>query len=206
MLAFVSAAFLLFVLFVQNKHDIYAVLFYPYFLLMAAEALISLAREGRKRGPQRAFIVALLALFVLNSAIHIVRPVIANRGYDYYAVTERIKSAVPAEARIAGLPNWWLGLADYDYRSIMNLTYYHFFNGYTLLQGLEAIRPQYLIVDTGLQGLLVDEGYFPSGPGFAMYRLPREEFETFLLERGTKVEEFVDPWHGEFQIYQIRWD
>jgi len=113
---------------------------------------------------------------------------------------------VPPDKRIMGLPNWWLGLADYDYRSILNLTYYHFYNGYSLTQGLEADKPDYLIVDTGLRGLLVDEGAFPSGPGFEIYKLPRRELEAFLAQRGEKKLEFQDPWHGQFEIYKIRWD
>ncbi len=205
-LTFVGTAFLLFVLLVQGKHDIYAILFYPLFLLMVAETFVSLLRESQRLSSQRLFIGALLALFMLNSTVHIARPVYANLGYNYYDVTARIKSAIPAGARVAGLPNWWLGMTDYDYRSIMSLTYYHFFNGYSLTQSLEKMRPAYIIVDSSLEGILVDEGYFSSQPGFAMYDLPRKEFEDFLSQRGTKVDEFTNQWHGQFEIYQIHWD
>ncbi len=206
LVTFVGVAFLLFVLLIQAKHDIYAILFYPFFLLLVAETFTSLLREGRKLEPQRLFMGAILVLFVFNSALHIVRPIAANRNYNYYDVTSRVRSVVPAGARVAGLPHWWLGLSDYDYRSIMNLTYYNFFNDYTLTEGIEAIRPQYLIVDTGLRGLLMDQAGFTSTPGFSMYALPRDEFETFLAQHGRKIDEFVNPWHGTFEIYEIYWN
>jgi 4-amino-4-deoxy-L-arabinose transferase-like glycosyltransferase len=204
---FVGTAFLLFVFLVQGKHDIYAILFYPFFLLMVAEAFASLLREGRRTDPRRIFTGAILVLFVISSALHVARPVYASRGYDYYDVTNRIRQTIPVGARVAGLPTWWLGLSEsYDYRSIMNLTYYHFFNDYTVTQSLEAIHPDYMIVDSGLRGILVDQIGFTSEPGFAMYNLPRDEFEAFLAQRGSKVDEFVNPWHGTFEIYEIHWD
>ncbi len=205
-LTFVGTSFLLFVLLVQGKHDIYAILFYPYFLLMVAEAFVSLLRNARKESYQRLFVGVILVLFVFNSALHVARPVYANRGYDYYNITTRIRGTIPAGARVVGLPNWWLGLADYDYRSIMGATYYHFFNGYSLTESLEKMHPDYLIVDSDLAGILVDDGYFTTQPGFAMYNLPRKEFDDFLSRHGTKIDEFTNQWHGSFEIYQIHWD
>ncbi len=203
---FIGTAFILFVLLIQSKHDIYAILFYPFFLLMVAETLISLLRGSRKMEPQWLFTVAILMLFIFNSAIHIARPIAENRDYDYYAVTNQIRADIPAGARVMGLPNWWLGLADYDYRSVMDLTYYHFFNNYTATQSLETVHPDYIVVDTGLRGLLMDQVGFTSKPGFSMYDLPRGEVEDFLAQRGHKIDEFVNPWHGTFEIYKINWD
>jgi len=60
--------------------------------------------------------------------------------------------------------------------------------------------------DSGLRGLLVDEGYFPPGPGFEIYNLPRKEFNDFLAQQGEKLLEFMGPWHGRFEIYAIRWE
>lgn len=205
LLAFVGTAFLGFVLFVGNKHDVYAILFYPFFLLMVAEAFVSLLRAGRGLAPQRLFVGALLLLFLLNSAVHVARPVLASRDYDYEAITDQIRTVVPEGARVMGMPHWWLGLADHDYRSSLSLTYYHFYNGYSLTEGLEAIRPDVVIVDSAQRGLWVDEGCFPPGPGFEIYKLPRQEFEEFLAERGEKVLEFSDRWHGKFEVYGIRW-
>lgn len=206
LLAFVGASLACFVFFVGNKNDVYAILFYPFFILMVAETLASLITSASNSSQVRAFALVVLVLFVVNSAVHYFRPAISNRNYNYYAVTDQIKQAIPEGARVMGLPNWYLGLSDYDYRSSLGLTYYHILNNYGLTQGLEAIRPDYMIVDSALQGLLVDEGYFPPGPAFEVYKLPKQEFQAFLTERGTKVKEFVNPWHGTFEIYRIHWD
>lgn len=206
LLGFVGVAFAEFVLLVGNKHDVYAILFYPLLMLIVAETLVSLLRARRGMGPERVFAGALIVLSLVSGAVHVTRPVLANRDYDYYAITDRIKGVVPAGARVMGLPNWWLGLAEYDYRSSLGLTYYHYYRGYSLTEALEAIRPDVIIVDSGLRGLLVDEGYFPPGPGFEIYRLPRREFEDFLAQRGQKLVEFSNAWHGRFEVYAIRWD
>jgi 4-amino-4-deoxy-L-arabinose transferase-like glycosyltransferase len=206
LLVFVGASLACFVLFVGNKNDVYAILFYPFFMLMVAEALRSLVASAAQSTAVRVFMLTVLLLFVVNSTIHYLRPAISSRTYNYYAVTDQIRQVIPEGARVLGLPHWYLGLADYDYRSSLGLTYYHIYNKYSLTEGLEAIRPDYVIVDSALQGLLVDEGYFPPGPAFEIYKLPKQELQTFMAERGTKVEEFTNPTHGTFEVYKIRWD
>jgi len=208
LLTFVGVAFSCFVLFVGNKHDIYAILLYPFFMMIIAEVLISLIRQGQEINTQRAFASILLFLILFNGTVHYSRQINDNRHYNYNEIISKIESVIPADnnTRIMGLPHWWLGLAEYDYRSSLNLTFYHMQNGYSLTEGLETEHPDILIVDTGLQGLLVDEGFFPSGPGFEIYKLPRQEFNDFLSQRGDILLEFTDPWHGNFEIYAIDWD
>lgn len=121
-------------------------------------------------------------------------------------MAELIWAAVSVGTRITDLPSWCLDSHNYDYVSAFLLTDCHHLWRFPLAEGLEAVAPDYLIVDSGLRGLLVDEGYFPPGPGFEIYRLPRQEFEGFLAERGEKLLEFSDRWHGEFEIYGIWWE
>jgi 4-amino-4-deoxy-L-arabinose transferase-like glycosyltransferase len=206
LMTFVGAVLTGFILVVGNKSDLYAILFYPFFVLAATEALISLSREQQAASAQRIFVASLLALWIVSNAVHIVRPIYTNRDYDYYAITNRIRPAIARGARVMGLPHWWLGLSDVDYRSSIGLTFYHAYNGLTLTEGLERIRPDVVIVDATQQWLLRDGDDFPTGYGDNAYGLPRREFEAFLKRRGTPVLSFTDPWHGEFHIYQIRWN
>jgi len=206
LLSFIAAVFVGFVLFIGNKHDIYAILLYPFFMLLVAETMVSLIRGQKGFDKQRLFAGTLLALFLFSAGIHFIRSNVNNRNYDYYAITEKIKPYIPSSARVMGLPDWWLGFSEYDYRSSLNLTYYHFLNDYSLTEGLEEIRPDILILDEDLQALLVEKGAYKTNAGFEIYQLPQGEFEEFLATRGEKVLGFWDPWHGWFDIYAIHWE
>ncbi|MBE2224912.1 MAG: glycosyltransferase family 39 protein, partial [Anaerolineae bacterium] len=206
LLSFISAVFAGFVLFIGNKHDVYAILLYPFFMLLVAETMVSLIRDGKASSPQRLFASSLVLLFLVSSGIHYAREVFSSRNYNYYAIMDEIKPYIPPDSRVMGLPNWWLGLAEYDYRSSLNLTYYHFLNDYTLTEGFNEIKPDVLILDRDLQALLVDQEAYKSNAGFQIYQLPRQEFEAVLEERGELVHGFWDPWHGWFDIYILHWD
>ena len=206
LLSFIAAIFLGFVLLIGNKHDVYAILLYPFFMLLVAETIVHLIRDVNSSQAQRLFTGALLALFLVSSSVHYIRTFVSNRDYNYDAIIEEIEPFIPAGGRVMGLPDWWLGLAEYDYSSSLNLTYYHFLNDYTLTEGFEEIKPDLLILDSDLQALLVDEGAYKSNAGFQIYQLPRQEFEAILNERGEKIHGFWNPWHGWFDIYVIHWD
>ena len=205
LLAFAGAAGLGSVLLVGNKSPLYGVLLYPYLMLMVASTFVCLISTAQRLSRQQIFLGALLALFLGNSAVHLARPIYLHRSYDYYAITEWIETVIPPGARVMGLPTWWLGLADHDYRSSLNLTFYQHFNGYSLSEALEAVRPDIIIFDGALAGLLVGEGETLAG-GQELYQLPREAFLAFLEQRGDKLLDFTDPWHGHFEIYAIRWE
>lgn len=206
LLIFTGVAFLNFVLFVGNKHDVYAILLYPFFMLMVAETMVSLVREAEMDSKQRIFAGVLLGLALFSSIVHVARPFASHRSYDYTAITEQIRSYLPPGTRVMGRPEWWLGLADYEYRSNLNLTYYHYQNGYTMAEAFAAVRPDFLIVDTKWRQQLVDENAYPIEPGFGVYNLPREDFDSFLTQHGQELSSFYDPVHGLFEIWAIRWD
>ena len=49
LLVFLGVTFLCFVFFVGNKHDVYAILLYPFMMLAVADTLVSLIRDGEVR-------------------------------------------------------------------------------------------------------------------------------------------------------------
>ena len=205
-LVFVGTVFSSFVLLAGNKHDIYAILLYPYFIIMVAEVFINFIRSTRDNILGYAFVLTVLALTIFSSAYHLARSAQSSRGYNYEAITDQIKQVIPKDARVVALPEWWLGMHDYDYKSILGLSFYNLSNGYNLVEGLEAIHPDILIVEDDLRGLLVDQGYFIANSGFDLYKMPRTEFQDFLSARGEMILDFRDDWHGRFQIYSINWD
>jgi 4-amino-4-deoxy-L-arabinose transferase-like glycosyltransferase len=203
LLIFTGTAFAFFVLFQGYKPDFYAILFYPFLMLMIAETFISFFQITKQVGTFKVFWISVIILYIFNSTIHIAKPVIQNRDYDFGPVISEMQEVLPADARVMGSPTWWLGLSEYDYHSYTNLQYNHFFKGYSLTQGLDHIQPDILIVDDFMRWHLFDGTSMPAlhpEPTF-----PVEEFDAFLARYGTKLLEFTDPWHGLIQIYSINW-
>ena len=153
--------------------------------------------------PQRqAFLIMLTVLYIVNSGMHLARPLAADSKYNYSAMVEEARSHIPSGSLVMALPNWWLGLADYRFSSINNINYYNFSKGYSLAESLNLIRPDVVIVDTDLENLLVNEGYFSLG-SFKAFKLPKMDFENFLIQHGKLLYKFYNPWHGRIEIYKL---
>ncbi len=210
LLSFVAISLVCFAVYPWKKTDLYAILLYPFFMLMAAETLGGLIRAGQAAGRQQIFAGGLLLLFLFSSALHVARPFYDNKDYNYYAAASQIRQVIPANARVLGSPLWWLGLPDYDYRSTHGLRPYQFFNGYSLTKSLNVIRPDYLIVDPILHWTLVDAPYLPPGLDADVFQMPsvgiNQELADFLTQHAKLVLEFTDAWHGLVQVYAIHWD
>ncbi|MFC2036606.1 ArnT family glycosyltransferase [Chloroflexota bacterium] len=208
LLTFVGSAFALFVLLIYNKEEYYAILFYPFFLLAAAEMFVSLLGEPVGARLQRLFATTLLVLFFFSSVMHYAVSILSHFDYDYYAITDRLRAVIPEGARVVARPTWWLGLTEYDYRSLYSLGYYDLDSDFDLTGVLEQVRPDVVIVDDEVRELhLVDYGEFTRGPGlYRFYKYSRQEFEDFLAQRGEILLAFTDPWHGLIEVYGIRWD
>lgn len=202
-LVFTGVTFASFILLSGDKTPLYAINLYPFFMIIAAEGLLSLTRTTRWKAVAWGAGIVLVAFggFALYRTASLIY---TNREYNYYDVTNEIRAVVPADKRIMGMPTWWLGLAEYDYRSSLSLTYYNFFNNYDVRQSFDAIHPDYVIVDGTQQTILVEEGQ-ELVPGMNVYRISREQFMQVLEEQGEMVLEFTNPWHGNFQVYRLDW-
>jgi 4-amino-4-deoxy-L-arabinose transferase-like glycosyltransferase len=206
LLAFVGTVFLLFVLLLQNKTSEYTILLYPYLVVAAAAALTGLLASARGR-TWRTALILLIALFLASSVFHSARLLWTHVRYSYRVVSEQVDRALHDQGRLLAMPTWWLAVPDRDFRSTVTLTDYHYLQGYTLTEALQAVRPDYLLVDELWRSRLVDEGYFPEeGMGRAVFFLPRQEFYDFLAERSRKTLELVDAWHGTLEVYELQWD
>jgi len=205
LLIFIATVFLGFVLLTGNKSFEYAIILYPFFILVAAEAIRSLYHAVAGVISSRALVVAILILLVFSGGLRLARTISGQKDYDYNATVEMMKSVIPNGSRVLGIPVWWLGFNDYDFQSLESLSFFHYINGYSLTEGLEAIKPDYDIFDEDVGLRLVDDNYFGKSV-HEMYKIPGKEFMKFLNLRGTNVLEFSDPGHGNIVIYQIHWD
>ncbi len=204
LLAFTGAAFVSFVLFSGNKTNLYAIHLYPLFMLIVAQLFAALFRRFSGARVRQAAVALVAAVFVAYSGLRVVSAVRSTADYDYYAVTDQLRSAIPAGARVMAMPLWWLGLADYDFSSSLNLAYYRFYNDYDTAEALAVIRPDYLVLDEVQSVVLADESEaLPQG--LNAYRVSRTGFTQALAERGELVLAFTDPYHGSFEVYALRW-
>jgi 4-amino-4-deoxy-L-arabinose transferase-like glycosyltransferase len=194
-----------FVLFVGNKEYLYTIYLYPFFMLMVAAALVSLIDIKGKNIPQSAFFITFLCMYLVSNSYYMVQQLSRHQEYDYYASVTMLQESIPDDARVMGMPQWWFGLNERDFRSINSLTFLHFLKGDSLTQALFEIRPDYIILDNDLRDRLVEEGYYKN-EGFEVYKLPKREFEDFLGKYGEKVIEYFVPFHGRIDLYKIHWD
>jgi len=99
-----------------------------------------------------------------------------------------------------------MGECNKEDLSHKTLQYYNYFNGYDLQEGLEAIKPDFIVTDYYMEGTLFEGVSFVVDEGSGEPRFPYQEFQQFLASQGVKQLEFVDPWHGRIRVYQIDWN
>ena len=209
LVVFLLTILVTFILVVGNKAYLYGILFYPFLMLMIAEAMTDLLHSFKNSPTHRhtyTFMLILLVVFIGTKVWSLGSTYSDFQDYDYYAMTDKIRDVIPSDARIVSVPTWWLGLSDYDYQSSWNLSFYNFYQDYSLEEGLAKLRPDYIIVAGLLRHWQTDSKTFETGPGWTMYHIPRQPFSQFLAEKGEKVLDFHDPWHGRFEVYAINWE
>lgn len=202
LIVYIVLAVTFFALMVFHQDNLYAILFYPFLLLVAAEALTSLFDFQNWRKAANIFALGLVIFTLINSVEHLRRSWSETAGYDYDRVANQIAEVIPDDARVLGMPHWWFAMSDMDYRSTFSIFYYNFFNDYSFLEVLDVIHPDYIIVDKLQREWLTDSDEIAFGyPG-----VPREKLFNFLDEFGEQVTEIDDPWHGPVTVYRISWD
>jgi len=204
LLAFTFGSWLGFVLLVGNKTFLYAIQLYPFLMIMAAAgAIYWLGQIDRPR--IRVVVGAALLALILFDLFGAARSFVQHREYNYNAITEQFRTVIPPGSRVMGMPNWWFGFIDEDYRSSFTINFYHYLNGLSFDEAMALLHPDYLIVDHTTTLLLVDDE--AAAPvQFQAYLIPRAAFETMLAERGELVLAFEDPWHAEIKVYALNWE
>ncbi len=202
LLGFLGIAFVLMALLTGNKNQIYTILYYPILTIFIAEAFIETMREKKVFSQEGLFLGGLLMFSLAVFVILFARPAADARNYDYYRTSNAIDEVIPPGARVVGMPNWWLGLQDVKFQSILGITYLHFLDGKTLTEALDTLRAEYLIVDPSIRSRLVDQGYFSPG-SFDAYKMPRQEFTGYLQANAEKILEYEDPIDGIIEVYRI---
>ena len=110
-----------------------------------------------------------------------------------------------------GPPTYWLLLHEYRYLGWMQYIVYKTFDPKTSIENaFRELRPNFLIFDADMRQYILPDQKRPPRSGFQRYlwerRLPAQELDAFLLERGKLVDSFDTPAYGEIQIFSLDWD
>ena len=110
-----------------------------------------------------------------------------------------------------GPPTYWLLLHEYRYFGWMQYIVYKTFDSKTSIENaFRELRPNFLILDADMRQYILPDQQSPPRSGFQLYlwerRLPAQELDSFLLERGKLVDSFDTPAYGEIQIFSLDWD
>ena len=204
LLAFTLGSWLGFVLLVGSKTFLYPILLYPFLMIIVAAAVPYVFSRIHRQAIKLLVPAAIITLLGVN-LLTMLQNAVAFHGYDYDAVVQRFRSVIPPGSRVMGMPEWWFGFVEDDYRSNLTLNFYNSLNGLSFDEAVDKVRPQYFIVDNTIASLLVEEGQTLPGH-IDTYAIPRAPFEALLAQRGTLALEFDDPWHGTFRIYALEWE
>jgi hypothetical protein len=202
LLGYLSLVFILMALLTANKNQIYTILYYPLLTIFIAESFVTVLREKKILSTEGLFLGGMLCCSLAVFAISFARPVSEARGYSYEQTSQAIDSVIPEGAKVLGMPNWWLGLQDVQYRSILGVTYLHFLDGKSLTEALDSMQPEYIILDPAIRGRLVDQGYFSPG-SFNAYLWPRQEFQDYLQTKGEVILEYDAPIDGLIEVIRM---
>lgn len=207
MFAVLMTGVVLLAIFEREKFILYFAAMWPWVVLIAATGFVVAMRSAWP-----ALRIAAIALFVLGcldgvrAELELARK--ASSRASYASIADRLRSEVPRDARVMGLPPWWFALEPHvrDYRS---LTVPMFFlgiddpTGRTFIERLDAIDADVLLLDQAMIDYIGGpRADWAKGPGT---RNPgAEDLEKFVAMRSVRRVDLSDPSYGRFEIHYLR--
>jgi 4-amino-4-deoxy-L-arabinose transferase-like glycosyltransferase len=192
---------LLFATLLRSKNPAYAMALWPLVVLLVAFALLRVWNT-RPEAWVRAAVAALLVGLAGDGLAGSWQRHAATAGVTPYDVFEaRLRETVPRGARVLGLPRFWLGLQETDYR-----TWAVPFDrarspgsGVTLGQALAAIDPEIVLMDPDMEKALAERA-----PVEHPYHSELVEIQAFFAARGATVLTVLkDPTYGPVTVYRL---
>lgn len=192
---------LLFATLLQTKRPSYAIALWPFVVLLVAWLAIRLWNTRPQTLPRLA--VAAVGLWAIGDGVVGLwqRHEAAAGVTSYDSFEARLREVVPRGARVLGLPRFWLGLQETDYRtwavpfSVVRSPG----SRVTLRQALEAVDPQIVLVDPDMADALQQR----AGVG-QPYHSEFVDVEAFFGARRAKLLTILrDPTYGPLKVYRL---
>ena len=199
---FGAGLMLTFALLVGQKAANYLVVLNPYFCLCLAGGITA---DRPDFVPRSFFRAGRAFVWTVTLALTVISLGFAAGVYRYQPslpdLCTRIKSEIPAEAKVAGPQALWLGLDHYEYRDLGAVVWYRLFmNQKNLWQPLVAFHPDYLLVDQSMASRWLRMARLPGQP--------RMQAPTGFLPWPHHVLDVIDvgPAYGDhIAVIQIDW-
>jgi 4-amino-4-deoxy-L-arabinose transferase-like glycosyltransferase len=186
----------------QSKRPSYAIALWPFVVLLVAW----MALRVWNRRPQlwaRLGMAAILTWVAADGLSGLRERHGAQTGVTPYDAFEaRLREVVPRGARVLGLPRFWLGLRETDYRtwaapfSVARIPD----SGVSLRRALEAVDPEIVLVDADMGSALAERA--SSGHPYHSEVLEVDAF--FAARRADLLTVLEDPTYGPVRVYRLR--
>jgi 4-amino-4-deoxy-L-arabinose transferase-like glycosyltransferase len=200
-LLFAVQAFL-FAALLQSKLPSYAIALWPLVVLLVASVMVRLWSDG-PRPWARVSVAAFLLWAAADGVWGVGQRHAAEAGVTAYDAFEaRLREVVPRRARVLGLPRFWLGLQETDYRtwavpfSVVRSPG----SRVTLRQALEDVDPEIVLVDGDMAAALVER----ASPDHPYHSEAVDTDAFFEARKAVLVTVLQDPTYGPVKVYRLR--
>lgn len=182
------------------KRHIYTILILPFIAMQVAFLIVHVWRWTFREGVPtlRAGLALVLVLTLVESGLGITRSLQAARKTTRYeALTSAIAAAIPAHSSVLIAQPYWMGLADYETRSI-NLAFVKA-NEVPMREALRELNPDYVVVErSAIDRSITDPRRSPDPRWTHLWSLFAEYLEEECSQRVLAI---PDPSYGIIDVY-----
>ncbi len=194
-----------FVVLVGATTNLYMIVLAPAIALLVPVLLVDWFRSpwssSRWAFARLSLACALLVALVFETAT----PMFGDPMKDYQAVLDGIRQTVPPGNSVMGSQTYWFALPEERFLSPEQIAYYQrYAPGSTVADALQALRPDFLILDRHVDRFIVDDREAMTELQYLF--VPRAEVQSVLEQRGRLIDTVDTRAFGEVRIYKISWN
>jgi 4-amino-4-deoxy-L-arabinose transferase-like glycosyltransferase len=193
---------ILFAALLRSKMPSYAIALWPFVVLLVAYVVVRVWND-RPHAWARLGVAAFLLWVAADGVVGLWQRHAGKAGVTPYDAFEaRLREVVPRGARVLGLPRFWLGLQETDYRtwaapfSVVRSPG----SRVTLRQALEAVDPEIVLVDADMAAALAER----ASPGDPHHSELVDTEAFFEARKAVLVTVLRDPTYGPVKVYRLR--
>jgi 4-amino-4-deoxy-L-arabinose transferase-like glycosyltransferase len=188
----------------------YAILIFPSVDLVVAAFMVALwdrlARVGSSVRVWPYLRIGLMLLLLAAAILPGQRRILANHVEDYEVTLSHVKAAIPAGSVVMGPQIYWFSMPEERYLSWEGIIFYErYAPGSTTEQSLQALHPDYFIIDGPIERFLWGEKGLSMSAYAQPLHVPQEELMGFLNRRAQLVSTVETETFGNVRIYKIDW-